>query len=209
MKRKFLTLVCGIAVASGLAAVPAHGQETDGLPDDAPRQGVVVTVDVTTNHAYLFRDGQLVADGPAATGTEKVLIRGDDLWFFHTPRGHLYVKAKIRNPIWTKPDWAFIETGEKIPPPNSPLREAKGVMGKYALALGGGIFIHGTDEPDSIGKKASHGCIRLSAKLIREMYDAASVGTDVYVFDSGPPPPLPAAVLEAEHSDLESSNPKR
>src|SRR5579872_3164037 len=136
LKTKFLALAYGFAVAGAMAvAVPAAGQEIEGLPDDAPRQGVVITVDVTTNYAYLFRDGELIDDGPAATGTNKVLTRGDDLWFFHTPRGHLKVLAKIKDPIWTKPDWAFIEAGEKVPPPDSPLREGKGVMGKYALAL--------------------------------------------------------------------------
>ena len=60
-------------------------------------------------------------------------------------------------------------------------------MGKYALALGDGIFIHGTNEPRSLGKNASHGCIRLPAKLIAKMYQTAKVGTDVYIFDSERP----------------------
>lgn len=208
MKNKFVALAWRIGVAGAMAvAVSANGQQIEGLPDDVPRQGVVITVDVSTNHAYLFRDGDLLDDGRAATGTEKVLIHGDDMWMFHTPRGHLKVKAKIKDPVWTKPDWAFIEAGEAIPPPDSPLRQAKGVMGKYALSLGDGIYIHGTDDPASIGKKASHGCVRLPAKLIKEMYDLATVGTDVYIFDSAPPPPVPAAGGEPEHhSDFDYRN---
>ena len=90
-----------------------------GLPEEAPRQGVVITVDVSKNHAYLFQDGELVADGRAATGMESVLEHGDDIWLFHTPRGHLKVLRKIVDPVWTKPDWAFIEAGEAIPPQRS------------------------------------------------------------------------------------------
>ena len=158
-----------------------------GLPPEAPREGVVITVDVSKNHAYLFQDGQLLADGPAATGKESVLEHGDDVWVFHTPRGHLKVLRKIVDPIWTKPDWAFIEAGEPVPPAGSPDRQEKGVMGKYALALGDGIFIHGTNDPKSLGKYASHGCIRLPSKLIAQMYSMAKVGTDVYIFDSEQP----------------------
>lgn len=199
MKIDRLTLAGVVFVATTFGATAAaFGQAVDGLPDEAPREGMVITIDVSKNRAYLFRDGLLLADGPAATGTEKLLIRGDDMWYFHTPRGHLKVLAKIKDPVWTRPDWAFIEAGEPIPPPRSPLRQEKGVMGKYALSLGDGIFIHGTDDPDSLGKKASHGCIRLPGKMLRTMWPLVKVGTDVYIFDSGPPPPLPPELASAE-----------
>jgi L,D-transpeptidase YbiS len=157
---------------------------------------VVITVDVSTNHAYLFRDGQLVAKSDAATGSEKELDHGDDMWIFHTPRGHLTVKGKIKDPIWHKPDWAFIEEGKPVPPQNSPERDVKGKLGKYALSLGDGILIHGTDDPSSIGKRVSHGCIRVPDEMIEKLYNAAKVGTDVYIFDSQKP------AAEAPASDL-------
>ena len=200
MKPNLSLLAPVVLVASLISAVPqAHADchwwqfkkcdqaSVAGLPPEAPLQGTVITIDVSRNHAYLFQDGQLLADGPAATGKESVLQHGDDLWVFHTPRGHLKVLRKVEDPIWTKPDWAFIEAGEPIPPPDSPKRQAKGVMGKYALSLGDGIFIHGTDDPKSLGKYASHGCIRLPAKLISQMWKMAKVGTDVFIFDSQPP----------------------
>jgi len=174
-----------------------------GLPDEAPRQGVVITVDVSKNHAYLFHDGQLVADGRAATGMETVLEHGDDIWLFHTPRGHLKVLRKIVDPVWTKPDWAFIEAGEPIPPPDSPKRLVKGHLGKYALALGEGILIHGTDDPKSLGKYASHGCIRLPEKLLERMWKVTKVGTDVYIFDSQPPKTAEKGSGPERHSDLD------
>src|SRR5207237_1280843 len=58
---------------------------------------------------------------------------------------HLKVLRKIEDPVWTKPDWAFVEAGEPVPPLDSPLRKIKGHLGKYALDLGDGIMIHGTD----------------------------------------------------------------
>jgi lipoprotein-anchoring transpeptidase ErfK/SrfK len=172
-------------------------QQTEGLPPEAPRQGTVITVDVSTNTAYLFEDGQLIDKSPATTGNEKELTHGDDVWLFHTPRGHLRVLRKIVDPVWTKPDWAFIEAGEPVPPPDSPKRLVKHHLGKYALALGDGIFIHGTDDPDSIGKRASHGCIRLPNDMLDEVWKAAKVGTDVYIFDSRP------QTASARRSDLD------
>ena len=97
------------------------------------------------------------------------------------------VKAKIKDPVWHKPDWAFLEAGEPVPSPNSPLRDVKGKLGKYALSLGDGILLHGTDDPSSIGRHVSHGCIRLPDSMIEKLYKEAPVGTDVFIFDSQRP----------------------
>lgn len=161
-------------------------ESVEGLPPEAPREGTVITVDVSTNTAYLFQDGALVAKSPATTGSEKMLERGNDVWLFHTPRGRHKVLRKIVDPVWRKPDWAFIEVGEKVPPADSPKRMVKGKLGKYALDLGEGILIHGTDDPASIGKKASHGCVRLPDRMLARVWKAAAVGTEVYIFDSRP-----------------------
>jgi len=196
LNTKLLTLVMATSLTLAVPAVNAEchwwqfgrcNDQTAGLPDEAPRSGLVITVDAATNQAYLFQDGKLVAQSKAATGSGKELVHGDDMWVFHTPRGHMKVLRKIKDPIWRKPDWAFIEAGEKIPPPDSPKREVKGHLGKYALDLGEGIMIHGTDDPSSIGQKVSHGCIRLPDKMIKKLYEAAKVGTDVYIFDSVKP----------------------
>jgi lipoprotein-anchoring transpeptidase ErfK/SrfK len=178
-----------------------------GLPPDAPRQGTVITVDVATNRLYLFRDGQLIDRSLAATGSEKLLTKGKKTWLFRTPQGHLKVLRKIEDPVWTKPDWAFVEAGEPIPPPDSPKRKVKGHLGKYALDLGDGIMIHGTDEYDSIGRKASHGCIRLPEDMLETVYNAATIGTSVYIFESQPPQQTAAGgsgqVKAERHSDLD------
>ncbi len=156
----------------------------EGLPDDAPHGGTVITVDVATNRIYLFQDEKLVAEAPAGTATEKVLKRGGRTFLFHTPRGTLKVLRKIEDPVWTKPDWAFLEDGQRIPPLNSPKRRVKGHLGKYALDLGGGIMIHGSDDRRSFGRRVSHGCIRVPARMLETMYDKVRIGTPVYIFES-------------------------
>lgn len=158
------------------------------LPVDAPLSGPFITIDVSTNQAWLFRDGQLLAQSRVATGSDKILRKGSKVWFFRTPRGRMSVVGKIVDPIWTKPDWAFIEEGKPVPPPDSLARRVRGTMGRYALDLGGGILIHGTDDPRSIGTKASHGCIRMPAKSLKKFFESAPIGTPVYIFDSNPQP---------------------
>ncbi len=154
----------------------------EGLPADAPRSGVLITVDTEENVLYLFKDGELVRKDKAATGMNKVLNKGNRTFVFRTPRGIMRVLDKIVDPIWTKPDWAFLEKGETPPPWNSPKRKESGTLGKYALDLGDGILIHGTNDPKSLGKKASHGCIRLGDRMIELVYRHAEIGTPVYVY---------------------------
>ena len=170
-----------------LSAAPLLAQmDTEGLPPEAPRSGTIITIDVSTNTAYLFRDGELVRKSAAATGSDKVLRKGRKVWWFRTPRGRHEVVRKIVDPVWTKPDWAFVEEGKPIPPPDSPARKERGTMGKYALDLGDRVMIHGTNDPKSIGRRVSHGCIRLPNDMLSVLWKEAQVGTPVYIFDSQP-----------------------
>ena len=172
--------------------------DMEGLPPEAPRTGTIITIDVSTNQAYLFRDGQLVRKSAAATGSDKVLRQGRKVWWFRTPRGKHTVLRKVADPVWNKPDWAFVEEGRKIPPPDSPLRKEKGTMGKYALDLGDRVMIHGTNDPKSIGRRASHGCIRLPNDMIALLFKEVPVGAEVYIFDS-----VPRDVAHGGYNDLE------
>ncbi len=175
------------AVLAAILAAPLGAQdEIEGLPPEAPRTGLVITIDVSTNQAYLFRDGELLRKSLAATGSDKILRNGRRVWWFRTPRGRYEVVRKVADPVWTKPDWAFIEEGKKVPPPNSPLRKERGTLGKYALHLGDRIMIHGTNDPKSIGRRVTHGCIRLPHKMLKLLWSEAAVGTQVYIYDSDP-----------------------
>lgn len=175
--------------ATLVAAIGTSAQETtpyEGLPPEAPRVGTVITIDVSTNQAYLFKDGELVRSSRAATGSDKVLRKGRNVWWFRTPRGKHTVVRKVVDPVWTKPDWAFVEEGKPIPPADSPKRKEKGTMGKYALDLGDRVMIHGTNDPKSIGRRVSHGCIRLPNDMLSLLWKEAALGTEVYIFESTP-----------------------
>ena len=150
------------------------------------RARTVITVDVSTNTAYLFRDGELVRSSPVATGMDKILKKGNRTWLFRTPRGRHTVVGKIVDPIWRKPDWAYAEEGKPIPSAGSRARQVRGSSDDTRWTWRDGILIHGTDDRKSFGKKASHGCIRMPDKMLAEVWNDAAVGTSVYVFDSDP-----------------------
>jgi hypothetical protein len=69
-----------------------------------------------------------------------------------------------------------------IPPYGTTQRRYKGVLGTHRLVMGDGYALHGTDDPDSIGRSVSHGCVRLRNEDIDRLYDMVDVGTPVYIY---------------------------
>jgi L,D-transpeptidase YbiS len=148
----------------------------------APK-GVYVVIDTANNRVYMKKDGQTVREMVASCGSGNVLEDpvGGRKWTFETPRGEFQVRSKITNPIWIKPDWAFIEEGEPIPE-KSAERAKPGEMGDYALGLGRGYFIHGTMYKRLLGRNVSHGCVRLGDEDLKALYETAGIGTRVFIF---------------------------
>ena len=63
-----------------------------------------------------------------------------------------------------------------------PARGTKQSHGVAALTLSGGEYaIHGTNRPESIGKFATYGCIRMYNEDIAHLFQRVSVGTTVVV----------------------------
>ena len=98
-----------------------------------------------------------------------------------TPRGAYAVgRDKVINPSWRNP-----RTGEYFPRdhPEIPIGEywipLVGTSGSAATATG--IGIHGTHEPESIGREMSMGCIRLGDADIAQVFMMLSEGSRVEV----------------------------
>ena len=69
-----------------------------------------------------------------------------------------------------------------VPPIGSPNRRVTGELGKFRLMLGGGVGIHGTPDPASVGSAVTHGCMRLHDADLLWVYEHVPVGTPVYIF---------------------------
>lgn len=87
-----------------------------------------------------------------------------------SPIGKFPVLGKMENPQYTDPDGKVLEGDD----PKNPL-------GERWIDLGDSYGLHGTIEPDSIGKAASRGCIRLRDADIIEVYDFLVSGSVVEI----------------------------
>lgn len=86
-----------------------------------------------------------------------------------TPRGQWRVGTKLKNPTYYPPRGGPIIAADD---PNNPLGERwiglSGVSGEAAGQLRYGI--HGTNDPDSIGKSVSLGCIRMYNEDVEALF---------------------------------------
>ncbi len=69
-----------------------------------------------------------------------------------------------------------------VPPVGTNQRRYKGILGTHRLNLGNGYAIHGTNQPQSIGRAVSHGCVRVLNEDIDKLYEMVPVGTPVYIY---------------------------
>ena len=60
--------------------------------------------------------------------------------------------------------------------------EQGGGLGTHRLNLGNGYALHGTNQPASVGRAVSHGCVRLRNEDIAKLYAMVPVGTPVYIY---------------------------
>ena len=146
-------------------------------------RGIYVVIDTSRSTLSLMDKKRVISKAVASSGSGSMLVEpnGRRKWVFDTPRGEYKVESKTRNPVWRKPDWAFIEEGKPVPQ-NAVDRLEEGVLGDYALGFGAGYFIHGTLYTRLLGKNVTHGCVRLGDEDLKAVYRAADIGTKVYIF---------------------------
>jgi len=158
------------------------GQAVRDLEKVHPR-GVYIVVDTYRNRLNLYDDGKLLRSAVCSTGTGRVLKdpRNGRQWIFDTPLGERVVENKRQHPVWAKPDWAFIEDGY-LPPKDPNERFDAYSLGDYALYIGDGFIIHGTLFKSLLGRRVTHGCIRLGDEDLEFVYHHAPIGTRVYLY---------------------------
>jgi lipoprotein-anchoring transpeptidase ErfK/SrfK len=94
-----------------------------------------------------------------------------------TPVGRFQVEEMIENP-----DYVKIASGvvvKRIPPgPTNPLGERW--IG-FTHGDGWTIGIHGTPNPELLGRAVSHGCVRMRNADVIGIYERVRIGTPVHV----------------------------
>jgi lipoprotein-anchoring transpeptidase ErfK/SrfK len=134
----------------------------------AARLGPTILINRATNRLTLFHsDNTVWRIFDVATGQS----------IYPTPAGRFSIVVKWVNPTWYPPTQDAWAAGlSPVPPgPGNPL-------GTRWMGLSApGVGIHGTDEPDSIGSNASHGCIRMQVPDSVWLFSHVRVGTSVFI----------------------------
>jgi L,D-transpeptidase ErfK/SrfK len=136
-----------------------------------PKEGIVLNL--AKMRIYYYSGDNTVKTYPVGVGRQG----------WATPKGTTSVVSKEPNPTWYPPDSLRREAashGKRLPAfvppgPHNPL-------GHYAMHLGfKNIVIHGTNQPNSVGERSSHGCIRMYAEDLKELFNSVTPGTIVRI----------------------------
>ncbi len=138
-------------LAVGMVAVLAG----EALAQNTPTRRVVVSLE--DRKLALVEDGQVKKVYTVAVGKPST----------PSPVGTFTIERRVRNPT-------YHHDGKTVlPGPGNPVGTRWMGLSKQ------GYGIHGTNEPKSIGKAASHGCIRMAKADLEEFYELVAVGDTV------------------------------
>lgn len=171
-----------------VAALPPEDQpETDApkeLPPHLKRAEVyyetkepagTIVVDTSNTHLYLVLGGnrairygvRVGREGFTWSGVQKITRKAE--W----PDWHPPAEMIERQPYLPR----FMAGGDGNP------------LGARAMYLGNSLFrIHGTNQPSTIGKFVSSGCVGMLNEDVTDLFERVKVGTRVVVLPGGPPP---------------------
>ncbi len=150
-----------IAVAAAFGvAVAAKGSAQSSTPSPAllrPRRQVVVSI--PDRKLAVLEDGKVLRVFQVAVGAD----------VSPSPTGEFQISHRLTNPTYYHP-------GVVIPAgPNNPLGP------RWVGLSQKGFGIHGTNQPLSIGKAASHGCSRMRNREIEQFFEMVSIGDTVSI----------------------------
>ncbi len=131
----------------------------EAFADERKNKGDRIVISVAEKKLVLFQGDGILKVYDVAVGKTST----------PTPQGTFQIINRLANPTWFGPK------GAVAPGVENPLGTRW--MGLSASGYG----IHGTNVPSSIGKAASHGCIRMARTDVEELFELVSVGVTVEI----------------------------
>jgi lipoprotein-anchoring transpeptidase ErfK/SrfK len=119
-----------------------------------------IVVDLSARRLTLYRNGRPIVQAVAGVGAPAT----------PTPTGRFYVDQRLI-PSDPSGPWG----------PGAIGISAHSDVLQYSWIQGAPIAIHGTNEPDSVGRAVSHGCIRLDNTMLRRLFWRTPAGTPVII----------------------------
>jgi lipoprotein-anchoring transpeptidase ErfK/SrfK len=129
-----------------------------------PKGSVTIIIEKHAFMLTLLWDGMYVRQYPVGIGR-----------YNKTPEGTFEIATMREKPVWYAPDGKVYAFGHP-----------KNVLGTRWMGLKetpefSGYGIHGTTQPDSVGKAMSNGCIRMRNKDVEELFSLVRIGTKVII----------------------------
>jgi lipoprotein-anchoring transpeptidase ErfK/SrfK len=160
--------LASLLLAVGLAACRASAQIE--LPRTAPTAGRDTGVQAATNvesplklKADLGARILIVRRGDSTLKTYAVAVGQDR---YPTPIGTFKISKIVWNPSWKPPptaEWAKGKTAKGPGDPGNPMKVVK------IFFQDPDYYIHGTDDVESLGSAASHGCLRMDPSEVADL----------------------------------------
>ena len=133
------------------------------------------SIPIATAGAPVRGTGAATASGAAGTVGAVITVDGTDVVTRYSDGRKVPFEAREGREI-------IANRSVVIPPYGTNQRKYAGTLGVNRLYLGDGYGIHGTDDPNSVGSAASHGCVRLRNEDIETLYRIVPIGTVVYIY---------------------------
>ncbi|MEJ7798839.1 MAG: L,D-transpeptidase family protein [Solirubrobacteraceae bacterium] len=130
--------------------------------------GTVITIDQSAFKLRLFKNLKVVRTYGVAVGQPQ----------FPTPNGRYAIQSKQVNPVWSVPNspWAGELSGSTVGGGSA----ANPLKARW-MGVAGSIGIHGTGEGQSIGSRASHGCVRMHVSDVKALFSRVPLGAPVLI----------------------------
>ena len=110
------------------------------------QQPLRIVINIPAFRLDVYSAGAIIRTMPVAVGMPR----------YKTPRGEFAITRVEWNPWWIPPDRGWAAKEHVTPPgPDNP-------MGRVKLYFRPLYFIHGTPAVTSLGRAASHGCVRMA-----------------------------------------------
>ncbi|WP_373531603.1 L,D-transpeptidase [Vampirovibrio sp.] len=168
-----LIIVLGLTAGYAMSAEPvskAPGNSKPASPAPTAQVQLVtrhIKINIPSRTLWVYEGERIVRFFPVGVGRVG----------FPTPTGKFSVIRKVEDPGWENP---YMGSGKMrlAPGEDNPL----GTRWIGFLQNSGGEYgMHGTDNPTSVGKLSSHGCVRLKIPDAEVLFNLVEVGTPVEV----------------------------
>lgn len=150
--------------ASDALSVPGLDAAEPFVPEPEGRSPLSLVVDLSDRRVYVYEEERVKTSFRIAVGRAG----------WETPTGRYEVISMVEHPTWQHPF-----TGEIVPPGNGNPLGVRWIGfwtdGKNTIGF------HGTPNEETIGRAASHGCIRMYNDDVIALFEMVQVGTPVHV----------------------------